>query len=122
MTWVVFSYSLPSKAPLQPAGTLWRRCGAGGDLAMGGMHILPGARRVHRSLPWLAQEVQQAQGEALVMQVEHFEGSLMHSSSNFSARHAQKTTQKLIARSRHSNSVSRRTVIRKSARSCGRHC
>jgi hypothetical protein len=75
MTWVVFSYSLPSKAHSSPRVTLWRRLRRLGSISpKGGMHVLPAREECVEAVQWLAQEVQQASGEALVMYVERFEG------------------------------------------------
>jgi hypothetical protein len=75
MTWVVFSYSLPSKALSSPRVALWRRLRRLGAISpTGGIHILPGREECLEAFQWLAQEVQQAKGEAVVMHVEQFEG------------------------------------------------
>lgn len=75
MTWVVFSYSLPSKAHSSPRVALWRRLRRLGAISpRGGVHILPAREECVEAFQWLAQEVQQAQGEALMMHVERFEG------------------------------------------------
>jgi hypothetical protein len=75
MTWVVFSYSLPSQGQSSPRVALWRRLRRLGAISpRGGVHILPAREECVEALQWLAQEVQQAQGEALMMHVERFEG------------------------------------------------
>jgi hypothetical protein len=40
----------------------------------GGIHVLPAREEDLEAFQWLAEEVQHAKGEALVMRVEHFEG------------------------------------------------
>jgi hypothetical protein len=75
MSWLVFSYSLPSQAHSSPRVALWRRLRRLGALSpTGGIHILPAQDDCVEAFQWLAQEVKQAKGEALVMRVERFEG------------------------------------------------
>src|SRR5262245_52609813 len=75
MSWVVFSYSLPSKAQSSPRVALWRRLRRSGAIVpTGGIHVLPAREECLEAFQWLAEEVQQAKGEALVMHVEQFEG------------------------------------------------
>ncbi|HXH11201.1 MAG TPA: chromate resistance protein ChrB domain-containing protein [Alphaproteobacteria bacterium] len=75
MSWVAFSYSLPSKAGSSVRVTVWRRLRRLGAIApTNGMHVLPDRDECLEAFQWLAQEVQQAKGEALVLHVERFEG------------------------------------------------
>jgi hypothetical protein len=75
MSWVVFSYSLSSKGHSSPRVTIWRRLRRIGAISpSGGLYILPAREECIEALQWLTQEVQQAQGEALMMHVERFEG------------------------------------------------
>lgn len=75
MRWVVLSYSLPSKSSSSPRVALWRRLRRLGAITpTGGVHILPERDECVEAFQWLAQEIRQAQGEALVMRVEQFEG------------------------------------------------
>jgi hypothetical protein len=75
MTWVVFSYSLPSKSHSSPRVALWRRLRRLGAIApAGSVYVLPARDECVEAFQWLTQEVQQAQGEALMMHVERFEG------------------------------------------------
>jgi hypothetical protein len=75
MTWLVFSYSLPSKAQSSPRVALWRRLRRLGAISpTGGIHLLPAREECLEAFQWLAEEVQQAKGEALVMHVDQFEG------------------------------------------------
>ena len=75
MTWLVFSYSLPSKAQSSPRVALWRRLRRLGAITLtGGIHVLPAREEDVEAFQWLAEEVQQAKGEAVVMRVEQFEG------------------------------------------------
>lgn len=72
---MVFSYSLPSKSSSSPRVALWRRLRRLGAISLkGSIHVLPANDECIESFQWLAQEVQQAKGEALVMRVEQFEG------------------------------------------------
>lgn len=74
MSWIVFTYSLPSKSSSSPRVTLWRRLRRIGALALSGVQVLPEQDACLESFQWLAQEVRQANGEALIMRVEWFEG------------------------------------------------
>jgi hypothetical protein len=75
MTWLVFAYSLPSKAQSSPRVALWRRLRRLGAITLtGGIHVLPAREEDLEAFQWLAEEVQQAKGEAVVMRVEQFEG------------------------------------------------
>ena len=75
MNWLVFSYSLPSKGQSSPRVTLWRRLRRLGAISVKtGIYILPDQEECVEGFQWLAQEVQQAKGEALVIHVEQFEG------------------------------------------------
>ena len=75
MPWLVFSYSLPSKAQSSPRVALWRRLRRLGAITLtGGLHVLPAREEDLEAFQWLAEEVQQAKGEAVVMRVEQFEG------------------------------------------------
>ncbi len=68
MSWLVFSYSLPSKGQSSPRVTLWRRLRRLGAISVKtGIHILPDQEEYIEGFQWLAQEVQQAKGEALVL-------------------------------------------------------
>lgn len=75
MSWVAFSYSLPSKASSSARVSVWRRLRRLGAIApTNGVHLLPDRDECLEAFQWLAQEVQQAKGEALVLHVERFEG------------------------------------------------
>lgn len=75
MTWLVFSYSLPSKARSSPRVAVWRRLRALGAVSpKGGVYVLPGRPDCMEAFQWLAQEVEDAKGEALLMHVDRFEG------------------------------------------------
>src|ERR687893_1042446 len=75
MTWIVFSYSLPSKGSSSPRVTLWRRLRRLGAIApAGGVHLLPARDECLEAFQWLAQEIRQAQGEAMVLHVARVDG------------------------------------------------
>src|SRR5947207_10855076 len=75
MHWIVFSYTLPTKARSSPRVAIWRRLRRLGALALaGGIQVLPARAECVEAFQWLAQEIRQAQGEAIVMRVEQFEG------------------------------------------------
>ena len=75
MAWVVFSYSLPSAGRSSPRVAVWRRLRALGAVSpKGGVHVLPAREDSVEAFQWLAQEVEHAKGEALLMRVDRFEG------------------------------------------------
>lgn len=75
MEWVVFSYSLSSKAASSTRVAVWRRLRRLGAVSPTvGIHVLPARDEWLEALQWLAEEVQQAKGDALVMHVARFEG------------------------------------------------
>ena len=75
MSWLVFTYSLPSGENSSTRVSLWRRLKRiGAASPKGGVFILPDRDDCLESFQWMAQEIQQSKGEALVMKVERFEG------------------------------------------------
>jgi hypothetical protein len=75
VSWLVFSYSLPSKARSSPRVAVWRRLRANGAVSpKGGVYVLPNRPDCAEAFQWLAQEVEDAKGEALLMHVDRFEG------------------------------------------------
>lgn len=75
MDWIVFSYSLPSQSSSSPRVTLWRRLRRLGAISpTGGIYVLPAQDDCVEAFQWLAQEIKQAKGQALVMHVQQFEG------------------------------------------------
>ncbi len=75
MNWIVFSYSLPSQSRSSPRVTLWRRLKRLGAISLaGGPQILPERDDCIEAFSWLAQEIRQAGGEAVVMHVQQFAG------------------------------------------------
>lgn len=75
MEWIVFTYSFPSKLPSSPRVALWRRLGRLGAVSpTGGLYVLPARDECIEAFQWLAQEIRQAKGEAVVMRVGQFDG------------------------------------------------
>jgi hypothetical protein len=74
VNWLVFSYSLPAKSS-SPRVSVWRQLKRLGAISpVGGVYVLPAQEPCDEAFGWLAQQVRQAGGEALVMRVEQFEG------------------------------------------------
>ncbi len=75
MNWLVFSYSLSTGKNSSSRVSIWRKLGRlGAIVPKAGVYVLPDKEDCFEFLQWLSQEVQQAKGEAVVMQVNKFEG------------------------------------------------
>ncbi len=75
MNWIVFSYSLPSHLGSSRRVAIWRRLKRLGAITFNsGVYVLPNQEDCLESFQWLAQEVQEAKGDSVVMKVEKFEG------------------------------------------------
>ena len=75
MDWIVLSYSLSAVTRSGPRVTLWRRLKRLGVLTLpGGSQALPARDECLEAFQWLAQEIRQAKGEAVVMRVQAIEG------------------------------------------------
>src|SRR5512136_2603826 len=75
MNWLVFSYSLPGKSGSGPRVSLWRRLRRLGAISpAGGAQVLPAREECLEAFQWLAREIRQAKGDAVVMRVEQFDG------------------------------------------------
>lgn len=75
MQWVALSYSLPPKSSSSPRVNLWRRLRRLGAVSpAGSLYLLPARDECIEGFEWLAQEIQQLKGQALVMRVEEFTG------------------------------------------------
>lgn len=73
MKWLVLSYSLPSKLSASSRVRIWRKLQKSGAVSpKSGVYVLPHTEECAEALRWLVSEIEQAQGEALVMQVDHF--------------------------------------------------
>jgi len=74
MDWIVLSYSLSSVTHSGPRVALWRRLRRLGVVRLpGGSQLLPARDECVEAFQWLAQEIRQAGGEAVVMRVQHVE-------------------------------------------------
>ena len=74
MEWIAISYSLPSKSS-SPRVSIWRQLKRAGAVSLaGGVHLLPAREPCVEAFGWLAQQVRQAGGKAVVMHVGRFEG------------------------------------------------
>ena len=74
MTWLVFSYSLLSQLGSSTRVGLWRRLQRLGAVVLkNGLYVLPDREDCKEAFQWLAQEVQQVKGSAIVMSVDRFE-------------------------------------------------
>lgn len=75
MSWLALTYSLPSKGSSNPRVTVWRRLQRLGAVQLaGGIYLLPDQPDFLESFQWFVQEIEHAQGEALVMRVGTLEG------------------------------------------------
>lgn len=74
MKWLVFSYSLPSNLTAASRVRIWRKLRKSGAVSpKSSIHILPYNNACAETVRWLAAEVEQESGEAIVMQVDRFE-------------------------------------------------
>ncbi len=74
MKWLVFSYSLPSNLTAASRVRIWRKLRKSGAVSPKlGVHVLPYNDDCVETVRWLATEVEQESGEAIVMQVDRFE-------------------------------------------------
>lgn len=72
--WVVFSYSLPATRKSSKRVAIWRRLQRLGAVTpVNGMYLLPAIEPCIEAFQWLAQEVIQTGGQAVVMYVENFD-------------------------------------------------
>lgn len=75
MQWLVLTYSLPTGPNSSPRVALWRRLRRLGAVTIsGGAYLLPDQAVCREAFQWLAQEIHQAQGEALILHVAQVEG------------------------------------------------
>ena len=74
-TWIAFSYNLAGKKKSSSRVALWRRLQRLGAITpVSGIYLLPARASCVESFQWLAQEVEQAEGQAVVMRIDRFEG------------------------------------------------
>lgn len=76
MNWIVLSYTLTAAGGTSgPRVALWRRLKRLGAVSpAGGIQVLPARESCVEAFGWLAQEIRQEGGEALVFHVEAFDG------------------------------------------------
>jgi hypothetical protein len=75
MNWLVLTYSLPTGPNSSARVSLWRRLRRIGAVTVsGGAYLLPDRDACREAFQWLAQEIRQAQGEALILHVDQVEG------------------------------------------------
>lgn len=75
MEWMALSYTLPARGTSSARVNLWRRLRRLGALTMaGGTSLLPARPECVEALQWMAQEIAQADGDAVVMRVGGFDG------------------------------------------------
>jgi len=73
--WIAFSYMLSAKKKSSVRVALWRRLQRLGAISpVSGVHLLPATDDCIESFQWLAQEVQQADGQGVLMYVDSFDG------------------------------------------------
>lgn len=73
--WIAFSYTLPGAQSSSPRVTLWRRLRRLGTITItSSTYILPAREECVEAFQWLAQEIRQAGGDALIMHVASFAG------------------------------------------------
>lgn len=75
MNWLVLTHSLPTGQNSSPRVSLWRRLRRIGAVTVsGGAYLLPDRDGCREAFQWLAQEIRQAQGEALILHVAQLDG------------------------------------------------
>lgn len=73
--WIAFSYTLAAKKKSSARVTVWRRLQRLGAITpVSGVYVLPATEACVEAFQWLAQEVLAADGQAVVMRVDGFEG------------------------------------------------
>jgi hypothetical protein len=72
--WIALSFSLPSGSASSRRVALWRRLRQIGAVSpTGSLHLLPAGPEGQEAFDWMAQEIREAGGEALVMPVDRLE-------------------------------------------------
>lgn len=75
MPWIALSFSLPSGSSSSKRVAVWRRLQKIGAVSpTGSLYLLPEGEEHREAFDWLAQEIGDAGGEALVMRIDRFEG------------------------------------------------
>ena len=74
MPYLALTYSLPSAAASSRRVAVWRRLRALGAVSpTGSLYLLPASEENQEALDWLAQEIETASGEALVLRIERLD-------------------------------------------------
>jgi hypothetical protein len=75
MAWLAFAYSLISQRGSSARVAVWRRLQQLGTISLkNGLYVLPESDEHLEAFQWLAQQVQESNGEATIMRVDRFEG------------------------------------------------
>jgi hypothetical protein len=75
MRWVGLTYSLPSGSSSSPRVAVWRRQRQLGAVSpTGSLYLLPLSDENVEAFEWLAQEIQEAGGEAMVLRIDRLDG------------------------------------------------
>ena len=73
--WIALSYSLPSGSSSSPRVALWRRLRQLGAVSpTGSLYFLPQREETVEAFDWLAQEIRESGGEALVLRIDRLQG------------------------------------------------
>jgi hypothetical protein len=73
--WIGLTYSLPSGSSSSPRVAIWRRLRQlGAASPTGSLYLLPFSEESQEAFGWLAQEIEEAGGDALVLQIDRLEG------------------------------------------------
>jgi hypothetical protein len=73
--WIGLTYSLPSGSSSSPRVAIWRRLRQlGAASPTGSLYLLPFSEENQEAFGWLAQEIEEGGGEALVLQIDRLEG------------------------------------------------
>jgi len=73
--WIGLTYSLPSGSSSSPRVAVWRRLRQlGAASPTGSLYLLPPGEENQEAFGWLAQEIEEAGGEAVVLQIDRLEG------------------------------------------------
>jgi hypothetical protein len=75
MPWIALTYSLPSAAASSRRVAVWRRLRQLGAVSpTGSLYLLPAGDESQEALDWLAQEIEEAGGDALVLRIDQLAG------------------------------------------------
>lgn len=75
MSWLAFTYSLPSDKKSSARVALWRRLQRFGAVApAGNLYFLPATEACREAFTWLLQETQEVGGTAILLEVEELSG------------------------------------------------